>query len=97
MHKIKKKKKIHVSILRLSAPLLYAQNKKKNNPSVNFKAFCSFTLSAKSKKKIHVSILRLSAPFLYAQNQKKNNPSVNFKAFCSFTLCAKSKKKKKST
>ena len=29
MHKIKKKKKIHVSILRLSAPLLYAQNKKK--------------------------------------------------------------------
>ena len=77
MHKIKKKT-IQVSILRLSAPLLYQQNqKKKKNPRDNFKAFCSFTLCTKSKKKkIHVSILRLSAPLLYAQNQKKIHLSI---------------------
>ena len=77
MHKIKKKKTIQVSILRLSAPLLYAQNqKKKKNPRDNFKAFCSFTLCTKSKKKKTVSILRLSAPLLYAQNQKKIHLSI---------------------
>ena len=55
MRKIKKKKKIHVTILRLSAPLLYAQNQKKKI-HVSILRLSAPLLYAQNQKKIHLSI-----------------------------------------
>ena len=55
MHKIKKKK-IHVTILRLSAPLLYAQNQKKKKIHVSILRLSAPLLYAQNQKKIHLSI-----------------------------------------
>ena len=65
-----------MSILRLSAPLLYAQNQKKIHVTILRLSAPLLYAQNQKKKKIHVSILRLSAPLLYAQNQKKIHLSI---------------------